>query len=91
MANELRKLKKRQLLELLVAQGKQLEATQAELQETEKILSDMRKQISGLEGRLSKLGAPVRKIPRTVGERKPESERLKQELQDLAPEDDEAD
>lgn len=58
MANRLHKLKKRQLLELLVAQGKELEAAQKELQEA-------KKQIAGLEGRLTQLGASVRKAPRT--------------------------
>lgn len=58
MANQLHKLKKLQLLELLVAQGKELETAQKELAEA-------KKQIAGLEGRLRQLGANVRTVPRT--------------------------
>lgn len=73
MANQLRKLKKRQLLELLVAQGKELEARREELLAAEKQIAGMQKQINGLEGRLLKLGASVRKVPRTAADQKTEA------------------
>lgn len=75
MANQLRKLKRRQLLELLVAQGKELEAKQAELQAA-------RKQIAGLENRLIKLGAGVRTAPRTEENREPEQEKSPAEAEE---------
>lgn len=73
MANQLHKLKKRQLLELLVAQGKELEAKKAELEAAEKQLANLQKQIAGLEGRLVKLGASVRKGPRGAADQKTEA------------------
>lgn len=60
MANQLRKLKRRQLLELLLVQGKELEALKKELQSA-------REQISGMESRLSKMGEPVRTDPARHG------------------------
>ncbi len=64
MANKLRKLRKRELLELLVAQGKELESRGEQLDSAEKQIAGLQKQISGLEGRLIKLGASVRKMQR---------------------------
>lgn len=53
-------MKRRQLLELLVVQGKELEALKKELQSA-------REQIAGMESRLSKMGEPVRTDPARHG------------------------
>lgn len=65
MADQLRKLKRRQLLELLVAQGKELETKKKQLEAAQQ-------QITGLENRLAKMGEGVRRTRRGLDE--PESE-----------------